>query len=47
MRKTTQIWADGVEVDVKIMGVRNWYRVAGDKGGMEGVVLEAKIHSGV
>lgn len=31
MRKTTQKWSDDVEEDMKVMGIRNWYRVAGDK----------------
>jgi hypothetical protein len=30
MRKTTEKWTNDVEEEMKIMGIRNWYRVAGD-----------------
>jgi hypothetical protein len=30
-------WANDVEEDMKIMGMRNWYRVAGDKGERRGL----------
>jgi hypothetical protein len=31
MRKTAEKWANDVEEDTKIMGIRNWYGVAGDE----------------
>jgi hypothetical protein len=30
MRKTTEKWTNDVEADMKIMGIRCWYGVAGD-----------------
>jgi len=30
MRKTTEKWTNDVEEDMKIVGIRNWYRVDGD-----------------
>jgi hypothetical protein len=38
-------WTDGVEEDLKIMGIRNWLTVARDWKEWRRIVLEAKVHT--
>jgi uncharacterized protein YuzE len=40
-------WIDGVEEDLKIMGIRNWHAVAKVRQEWRKIVLEAKVHNGL
>ena len=45
--RTRKRWKEEVERDIQVLGVRRWRELVADRKKWEGIVRQAKAHSGL